>query len=136
MIPRGASYWLKGKLYLALTNELNCGRSLLSIKGPSFQLPLESSFEKLPENSEPNLQQIFDIVDQAFEENKINVTSMDSDEITFAGFGDPLLRVNTLQQAIESIREKRHGVPFRVKTFGLFDSKATNMVNIYKFIEK
>jgi len=53
---------------------------------------------------------------------------MDSDEITFAGVGEPLLRMGVLTEAAMLIKEKRHGAQLRVKTNGLILSKDCDQV--------
>jgi MoaA/NifB/PqqE/SkfB family radical SAM enzyme len=53
---------------------------------------------------------------------------MESEEITFAGMGEPLLRLNTLSNAAILIKDKRHGVPLRVKTNGLILAKDSSKV--------
>jgi TatD family-associated radical SAM protein len=60
-------------------------------------------------------------VDKAFEDNLINVSDMDSAPITFAGYGEPLLRPDIIYQTAALIKEGRHGVPLRVKTNGLIE---------------
>jgi TatD family-associated radical SAM protein len=125
MTLRGASYWLRNKLYLSLTNECN-SLSPIALRGPSFKLPETSGFQLL--DNEPTANDIFDIVDSSFELGKISVGSMESDEITFAGCGEPLLRLETLIESAKLIKDKRHGVPLRVKTNGLIHSSKCNIV--------
>lgn len=125
---KGISYFLNGRLYLALTNQCN-SNTFLSLRGPSFKMPIESNFHPLNYNFEPNEIDIFNIVNEAFDNNKINVSSMDSDEITFAGLGEPLLKLNVLTESAKLIIEKRHGVRLRVKTNGLIISKECSKVN-------
>ena len=43
----------------------------------------------------------------------------DDNGVTFAGLGEPLLRLGDICESVRSIREVRHGVPFRIKTNGL-----------------
>ena len=129
MMMKGVSYYLKGRLYLGLTNQCN-SNTFMSLRGPSFKMPIESNFYPLSPNFEPNGIDIFNIVNEAFDDNKISVSSMDSDEITFAGLGEPLLRLNTLIEASKLILEKRHGAKLRVKTNGLILSKDCVNVNI------
>jgi TatD family-associated radical SAM protein len=50
------------------------------------------------------------------------VSSTESDEVTFAGQGEPLLRYDTICEAAVLIKMKRHGVPLRLKTNGLVTS--------------
>ena len=45
-------------------------------------------------------------VTDAFDKNLIKVDSMEADEITFAGYGEPLLRYEIIAQASRLIKEK------------------------------
>ncbi|KAK3280471.1 hypothetical protein CYMTET_11695 [Cymbomonas tetramitiformis] len=40
--------------------------------------------------------------------------------VVFAGFGEPLLRVDTLLDTVNLVKEEQNGVPFRINTNGLF----------------
>jgi len=117
---RGLTYFLKNKLYVALTNKC-ISASPLQLRGPSFVLPPNANFHLLDE--EPSSQDVFRAVDDAFEQGLIGVSSMDSDEITFAGVGEPLLRLDTLTEAATLILEQRHGAQLRLKTSGLILSR-------------
>lgn len=68
---------------------------------------------------EPTSDMLVHAVDKAFEEGQVAVSDMDSAPITFAGFGDPLLRSDVLCDTARLIKEGRHGVPLRIKTLGL-----------------
>ncbi len=125
---RGMTYWLRNKLYISLTNELN-STSAITLRGPGFKMPAESKFKMLDEGFEPDAASIFQVVDHAFDEGKIEVSSMESEEITFAGFGEPLLRHNVICESAQLIRTSRHGVPLRVRTNGLIPSKDCARVN-------
>eukprot|EP01036_Dinobryon_divergens_P034204 gene34204-44187_t len=92
-----------------------------SEKGPSFIMPSDSLFKPL--FREPTAHEVVEEIDNAFNSGKIHITSMNSDEITFAGLGEPLLRLDTLADAAKLIKQKRHGVPLRLKTNGLVPSK-------------
>jgi TatD family-associated radical SAM protein len=118
-MKKGLSYWIGSKLYLALTNECN-SVTKLAARGPNF--PWAKTFEPLSRGYEPSAQEVFDAVDSAFKNGKIAVGSMESDEISIAGLGEPLLRLDTLLRATELIKEKYHGVPLRLKTNGLIPS--------------
>lgn len=124
MIP-GLSYWIRNKLYISLTNEC-ISLSPISLRGPSFVMPNDSLFQPL--FREPTAHEVVEEIDNAFNSGKINITSMDSDEITFAGLGEPLLRLDTLAEAAKLIKQKRHGVPLRLKTNGLVPSKFCDKV--------
>ena len=102
------SYYLRNKLYLSLTNESNSLNSV-TLRGPSFQMPASSGFALIPkglEFVEPTAEQVADAVEVAFEEGKIAVGSMEADEITYAGFGEPLLRLDVLTNSAKLIKDK------------------------------
>ena len=102
------SYYLRNKLYLSLTNECNSLNSV-TLRGPSFQMPATSGFALIPkglEFVEPTAEQVADAVEAAFEEGKIAVGSMEADEITYAGFGEPLLRLDVLTNSAKIIKDK------------------------------
>ena len=113
---KGLTYVLKNKLYIALTNKC-VSKSIIDLRGPSFQMPSSSNF--IPLEKEPSAQDVYTAVDNAFEQGIVGVSSMDSDEITFAGIGEPLLKIDTMTDAARMIIEKRHGAQLRVKTSGL-----------------
>jgi hypothetical protein len=111
-------YWLSGKLYLNVTNRLVC-KSPLVLRGPSFQMPTSSGFAHLRDGFEPSAEEIFHEVDSLVSAGKVNVDSMRADPVTFAGDGEPLLRLNTICDAAGLIKESRHGLPLRLRTSGL-----------------
>jgi GTP 3',8-cyclase len=115
---RGLTYWLKGNMYISLTNSLNSA-SRIALRGPSFVMPANSGFQMLESNFEPDADCVFNAVDGAFENGKISISSMDAEPITFAGYGEPLLRYAVIRDAAVMIKDKRHGVSLRVKTSGL-----------------
>jgi MoaA/NifB/PqqE/SkfB family radical SAM enzyme len=41
--------------------------------------------------------------------------------VCFAGIGEPLERLEVIEDVVEKVRQKRHGVVMRVNTNGLFD---------------
>ncbi len=124
---KGISYCLRNKLYLSLTNSCN-SNTFLQLRGPSFQMPSSSQFRLLEEGFEPTAMDLFLAVDRAFDGGMIGVSSMDSDEITFAGLGEPLLRLEVLTECASLITEKRHGARLRVKTNGLILSSDSSVV--------
>jgi hypothetical protein len=119
---KGLAYWLNNRLYLSVTNRLN-SVSPLALRGPSFVMPASSGF--VPLASEPSAEDIVHAIDQAFDEGKIGISSMGSEEITFAGLGEPLLRSDVLLESALLIKEKRHGVQLRIRTNGLIMSSQT-----------
>ncbi|CAM9160792.1 unnamed protein product [Ectocarpus fasciculatus] len=128
---RGVSYWLNGNLYVSVTNRVISASPVL-LRGPSFVMPPESGFCKLEkggdESVEPSIEEICEAVDHAFETGKVAVSSMDSEPVTFAGYGEPLLRLDCICDAVERIKEHRHGASVRVKTSGLILSSEGGMV--------
>ncbi|GBG27471.1 Hypothetical Protein FCC1311_036932 [Hondaea fermentalgiana] len=118
----GLVYWLGSKLYLGVTNRCNAVPIIVQ-RGPSFSMPEDSGFAKLPEDEEePTAQDMFEAVDNAYasDPRKKMIGMGENDEgVTFAGYGEPLLRLDTILEAAQIIRETRHGVPLRIKTNGL-----------------
>jgi hypothetical protein len=112
------SYWLRGQLYISVTSKVN-SLSLVQIRGPNFVLPACSGFQMLPDDYEPTSEEIFNEVDYAVETGKVKVDSMSADPVTFAGYGEPLLRREIVIDAAKLIKESRHGLPLRLKTNGL-----------------
>lgn len=120
---RGLTYSLNGHLYVAVTNRL-ISASPIALRGPSFVMPADSGFSKLAdmhgnEDVEPTSDDIFTAVDNAFESGRVAVSSMESEPVTFAGYGEPLLRVGTICDAVKQIKDNRHGALIRIKTNGL-----------------
>jgi wyosine [tRNA(Phe)-imidazoG37] synthetase (radical SAM superfamily) len=91
-------------------------------------LPVDSGFYPLPDGFEPTSDELVTVVEDAFVEGKIGVSSMSSDEITFAGIGEPLLRLECIEEVVRTIRDKRHGTRFRVKTNGLIPANDSERV--------
>lgn len=106
---------------MSLTNR-QVALPLMSHRGPSFKLPASSGWAKLEEDYEPSAKELFDIVHDAYETNeKKQIVGMGENDtpVTFAGYGEPLLRLDTAAEATGLIREYRHGVKFRMETSGL-----------------
>lgn len=121
------SYWIRGNLYISVTNKLN-SLSFHQLRGKSFQeLPY------LPLQYEPSDVEMAECINQAYEDGKIHVDSMKSEVITFAGYGDPLFKIDEICSAVKIVKENRHGVPFRVKTNGLFHDPE-QVLNEFYFI--
>lgn len=129
MIPK-FSYWLKGKLYINVTNNLVC-KSPISLRGPKFEMPSCSGFMQLPEGFEPSADDIFKEVDDLVALGKVKVDSMQADPVTFAGNGEPLLRLDDITKAAQMIKESRHGLPLRVRTSGLIESNGSDLVSCF-----
>ena len=59
-----------------------------------------------------------DTVEDALERGFIKQDRMESDPITFAGYGDPLLRLSAVEAAAKAIKHRRHGAQLRLMTNG------------------
>lgn len=105
-------------MYLSVTNQLN-SVSRVALRGPAFRMPADSAFEMLDDGAEPNEHMIHEAVEKAFEDSRIVVGSMESEPITFAGYGEPLLRADVISKAARLIKDTRHGATLRIKTNGL-----------------
>ena len=127
---KGLTYIFKNKLYVAVTNRTVC-RSPFQLAGPSFKMPPSANFTAL--ETEPDHFAIYEAIDNAFDNGMVGVSSMDSDEITFCGIGEPLLRLDTITEAAQLIIEKRHGAGLRIKTSGLIHTKDCSKVCIYTY---
>eukprot|EP00658_Telonema_sp_P-2_P022363 TRINITY_DN18938_c0_g1_i1.p1 TRINITY_DN18938_c0_g1~~TRINITY_DN18938_c0_g1_i1.p1 ORF type:complete len:175 (+),score=36.11 TRINITY_DN18938_c0_g1_i1:283-807(+) len=86
-------------------------------------MPEASCFEPLPDGVEPSAELMAEIIDTIYKSITVSGMGEDDPGITFGGAGDPLLRVDDLCEAVRIMRERRHGVPVRVMTNGLFDAE-------------
>lgn len=117
----GTCYILRGALYLALTDRCNA-RPLMDLRGPSFAMPSSSGFVPLGRAQEPSAEELVRAVDAFYESLPAIGSSGESDPgVVFGGRGEPLLRRETVSEAIREIKRKRHGAKLRVTTNGLFD---------------
>eukprot|EP00051_Salpingoeca_urceolata_P017252 m.233556 g.233556 ORF g.233556 m.233556 type:complete len:299 (-) comp18902_c1_seq8:2837-3733(-) len=123
---QGVSYTLGGRLYLALTNKSNA-RRLIDTRGPGFAMPADSHFAPL-DDPEPEPAELAAIVSAAYEDSEIGGMGESDTGVTFAGLGEPLLRLDRLVETIALVKEHRHGVPFRVVTNGLFGTEEAAQV--------
>lgn len=46
----------------------------------------------------------------------------------FAGYGEPLLRLDTLRETVRLVRKTRHGIPWRINTNGLHSVEVAQQV--------
>ena len=78
------------------------------------------------EGGEPAAAELVGLVQQFYAVGGADVSDMgDGDAgVSFAGLGEPLLRLDTLLEAVRGVKETNHGVPFRVVTNGLVDAPA------------
>jgi hypothetical protein len=123
---KGFAYTVGNRLFFALTNATNRGTTLFAAQGPNFSLPSSyAPFSPLPDGVEPSAQQLAAIVEDAYDGDrwKTSVGSSMGEEdegVWFAGQGEPLIRLPTLLETVEIVKENRHGIPFGIETNGLF----------------
>ena len=111
------TYFIRGKLYLALTNQCNTACSI-TVRGPGFTWGKD--FVKLPAAGiEPSPNMLSTAVLDAFKSGQLVLSESEPEEITFAGYGEPLLRYDTICEAAELIKQQRMSVSLRIKTNGL-----------------
>jgi len=116
---KGLTYFINGKLYLAVTNKCNSATSI-SVRGPSFQWGKD--FVDLPRGFEPTADMLSTAVSDAFKGGHIGTDSGPAPElITFAGKGEPLLRHEVICEAAAQLQQLRVTRPMqlRIKTNGL-----------------
>jgi TatD family-associated radical SAM protein len=124
---KGLTYFVKGRLYLAVTNQCNTANSI-TVRGPGFAWGKE--FIKL-HMFEPSPEMLSTAVVDAFKSGKLQSES--EEEITFAGFGEPLLRYDTVCEAAELIKDHQKSVSLRIKTNGLIlPARRTDIVSLLK----
>ena len=120
--PRpGVAYRLGRALVLSLPDVANA-TPLLKCRGPSFVMPTTSGFVPLGDTPEPSARELVDAMDAFYDSLAIGSSGEDDPGVVFAGYGEPLLRAETLCDAVGRIREKRHGIRLRVVTNGLVDA--------------
>mmetsp|Transcript_39658 Transcript_39658/g.64333 ORF Transcript_39658/g.64333 Transcript_39658/m.64333 type:complete len:220 (+) Transcript_39658:220-879(+) len=113
-------YWLGSRLYLNVTAQCNAVPLCLQ-RGPGFAMPEESGFSKL--DFEPSVDEMFDAVEDAYKnDERKDIVGMGENDggVIFAGYGEPLLRLDEITEAAQRIKESRHGVPLSIKSNGLF----------------
>lgn len=123
------TYFVKGKLYLAITNRSNTATSI-SVRGPGFVWGKD--FIKLPRGDfEPTAEMLATAVQDA------STFGVDCEEITFAGYGEPLLRYDTICEAAELIKDYHKdyhkAAVLRIKTNGLIlSANRTDVASLLK----
>jgi pyruvate-formate lyase-activating enzyme len=115
--PRSASYVMNGRLYLSLTDYSN-SKSLFETRGPGFSMPPSSAFTSL-KDYEPTALELADLVDQHYENLEIVGMGENDKGVSFAGMGEPTQRLDLLLDVVNIVKERRHGVPFRLVSNGL-----------------
>ena len=120
--PRpGVAYRLGRALFLSLTDVANA-TPLLRTRGPSFVMPPASGFVPLGDGGDATARELVEAMDSFYDSIVIGSSGEDDPGVVFAGYGEPLLRAETLCDAVGRIREKRHGIRLRVVTNGLVDA--------------
>mmetsp|Transcript_39659 Transcript_39659/g.64334 ORF Transcript_39659/g.64334 Transcript_39659/m.64334 type:complete len:176 (+) Transcript_39659:404-931(+) len=67
--------------------------------------------------------EMFDAVEDAYKnDERKDIVGMGENDggVIFAGYGEPLLRLDEITEAAQRIKESRHGVPLSIKSNGLF----------------
>lgn len=121
----GLAYIVRGAPYLALTDQNPADMTLLASRGPKFLMPPDSGFVPLGEAPEPSPEELAAVVLDLYQDEAASSRgSMGECDpgVTFAGLGDPLLRLDVLLDAVRLVAEAQNGVPFRLVTTGLVPS--------------
>ena len=127
MTTCGITYMLKNKLYIDFCTK-SLGIPLVLQRGPSFEMPKDSDF--IPPNSterdgkiDPTPLEIYQAIGKIYDTG-YDTEGTREDElngIVFAGYGDPLIRLDELIETTQGILTARPGSPIRVNTLGLVD---------------
>jgi hypothetical protein len=103
----GLAYSLGRTLYLSVTNRSNAA-SILDTRGPGFRMPESSGFILLPDDApEPTSDELAAVVDACYADMDIVGMGENDPGVTFAGLGEPLLRMETIVETIATVRERR-----------------------------
>ena len=117
-------------LCLAPTNRSPATGTLRSTYGPGFSPRAgESGFEALAEGApEPTADALAAIVDGVYAACEDELVAMDEPGVVFQGQGDPLEAASVVLDTVALVAERRHGVAFRLNTFGLCSSTAVDLL--------
>lgn len=113
----GLAYQLGGKLYLGVTDRCHA-TPLPATRGPGFRMPPDSGFRRLGD-WEPSPGDLAEAV-------AVHMASGErrEAEVVFAGYGEPLLRVGCVVEAMARARDRGQAAgwsaQFRLVTNGLF----------------
>jgi hypothetical protein len=123
---KGVAYTVGRGLYLALTDKTN-SRTVFASRGPGFAMSRESNFSPLGEGAaEPSATELAAVVDRAYDGADIIGMGENDPGVTFAGLGEPLLRVETLVETVATVRERRRAlVVHPVGRLGTFCASAS-----------
>lgn len=97
------------KLYLNITNMCNCSCDFCISKFTDSMYGTNLKYHQ----KEPSASEIIDILK--------SISLEDYLEVVFCGFGEPLLRFDTLLEVVKYIKEADNSVPIRINTNGLAD---------------
>lgn len=113
MIMNGLSYLQQGRLTLQSGSELPSNQSLLNLAGQN------EVAERLI--AAPTAEQVLDAIELAYQQNyeQAASTEFELQGIAFAGIGDPLLAMDLLTTVLPVLKNRRHGVPITLLTYGL-----------------
>lgn len=109
----GITYTLGRALYVALTNRSNAC-TLIASRGPGFIVPPASGFAPL--QNDPGAPEVIEEVLKALD------SASAPSELCFAGVGEPLLRLRTLQEVAAGIKAQKPDLRMRINTNGLMPS--------------
>ncbi|GGW71867.1 hydrolase TatD [Alishewanella tabrizica] len=107
------SYVQQHRLTLQLGNTLPAAQSLLVLAG---QPELANALAQNPTAAE-----LLTAIEQAYQDGyeQQASTEFELQGIAFAGYGDPLLHLETLSEVLPAFKAQRHGVPVTLVTYGL-----------------
>ena len=121
---QGLAYRIGSSLYLALTNRAN-SVTLAASRGPGFAMPRDSGFAPL--SHEPSVAELSAAVDVALAPTGRSGEAA-VDAVAFAGLGEPLLRLDVLEQTIAHVRSRWPHMRTRLVSNGLVSKEAAPSV--------
>ena len=85
-------------------------------------MPTTSGFQHLGGDREPSALQLAAVVDAHYS-NNVDIIGMGENDggVAFAGLGEPTLRLGVMLETVRLVKERRHGVKFRLISNGLVD---------------
>lgn len=106
-------FFQQQRLTLQCGSRLPAAQSLLQLAGESVLLSQLAA--------EPSAQQLLDAAEQAYQagyEQQAS-TEFELQGLALGGIGDPLLHTEVLAEFLPAFKQKRHGVPVTLVTYGL-----------------
>ena len=109
----GLIYSLRQTLYVALTNQCN-GVTLVASRGPGFHMPASAGFAPLL--VEPSASEVVEAVAAKMLEASIERCKQSPyyDGLVYAGIGEPLLRLDVLEEASQRLHTS-YGSAFKLR---------------------